>query len=619
MGAHRGKHRAEHRSQSFAVRRWLQLGAASAGMGAALLGYSLLGPGNGVAAADTTGDSSVSSASSADSPRADRDTRRDSRTADAGRDNGDDRRAGSDRVTLADDDDAAGLADDDDAAVAAADTLADDADDDAQADVEAAETRIAQATESAETVTPARERRTHARTGQPEASAALVADSVVPQAIQTADVTLDNPGTAKQQRVAKRIEDWTARRQAWIDSLDVDPARKAELEASMWATRRTLMNQTPTVAPIQVTGKLDGPISGTIGAIDPDGDTLSYRITVRPREGTVVINADGTYTYTPDEDFDGVDVFRVIAIDGARFNIFDPFRGLGTRARQVINQRAIQFAFAYTEGAEHWTPERRDALLRAANGLTTYFVVERPVVLTFDVTGEDDAASDTLASAGSSLIRSTAGFWRTTVQQKLLTGADTNGSSADGEITWNFGSGWGLGDDIGADQYDFQSTAWHELLHAFGFTAGMREPGSNTRSYWSIFNSYIVDENGRSPFRYYRWNSDYDDNLTGGSGGLFFGGEHAVAAYGGQLVPLYTPSAWEQGSSMGHLNDPTFIAPNEKLMNARTDTGLGIRTLSAVEIGILRDLGYTVVPHSPSYAWAFVGLVLVGRRRKKRR
>ncbi|BBX19443.1 hypothetical protein CRI77_26500 [Mycolicibacterium duvalii] len=606
-GRHRATHHGAHRSQTFAVRRWLQLGAASAGMGAALLGYSLLGPSTGVAAADT--ESSVSRASSADSPRADRETRRAARADSAERADSDDRSSGSERT---------------EAAVEVSDT---DADLDAEADLDdsdlddAADTVAEPEDAPDETVAPAaRERRSHAGTDDSEARTSLVADSAAAQeisALQTADVPEEAPGTARQQRIARIIDSWTTRRQAWIDSLPVDPERKAELEASMWATRRALMNQTPTVAPIQVSGKLTGPIEGTIGAIDPDGDALRYVISVRPREGTVVINDDGTYTYTPDADFDGVDVFRVIAVDGWRINIFDPFRGLGTRARQVINQGAIKYAFTYTTGSEAWTPERREALERVADELTTYFVVERPVVLTFDVEGMDDAASSTLASAGSDLISGRAGFWRTTVQNKLLTGRDANGDKADGEIEFNFGKAWGYGDDVTADQYDFDSTALHELMHAFGFTAGMSAPGDNAKTDWSIYASYIVDEDGRSPFRFYRWNSAFDPNLEGAAGGLYFGGEHAVAAYGGYLVPLYTPDEWEQGSSMGHLDDATFTGDDQKLMNAQTDKGLGIRTLSAIEIGILRDLGYTVVPQTPHPAWALAGLVLIGRRRKK--
>lgn len=53
---------AGHRCQDLRVRRWLQLGAASAGMGAALIGWSLVGSEIGVAGADSgVGSSSVSS------------------------------------------------------------------------------------------------------------------------------------------------------------------------------------------------------------------------------------------------------------------------------------------------------------------------------------------------------------------------------------------------------------------------------------------------------------------------------------------------------------------------------------------------------------------------------
>ena len=39
----------------------------------------------------------------------------------------------------------------------------------------------------------------------------------------------------------------------------------------------------------------------------------------------------------------------------------------------------------------------------------------------------------------------------------------------------------------------------------------------------------------------------YVANLTGGNGGLFFGGPNAVAAFGGP-VPLFTPAVWATSS-----------------------------------------------------------------------
>ena len=50
---------------------------------------------------------------------------------------------------------------------------------------------------------------------------------------------------------------------------------------------------------------------------DPDGDPLTVNTVpvVAPNNGTVVINADGTYTYTPDNDFAGDDSFTYEVCD----------------------------------------------------------------------------------------------------------------------------------------------------------------------------------------------------------------------------------------------------------------------------------------------------------------
>jgi len=391
----------------------------------------------------------------------------------------------------------------------------------------------------------------------------------------------------------------------------VGATTNADLDA-VTRTRRLFFNQAPTVAPVQITGRLTGPVTGTVGAVDPEGDQLAYRITRAPREGAVQLNADGTYTYTPDSDFDGVDTFRVLAIDlGPHINLFRP---RGTRATALVNQGAIKFDFNYTDGGTGWTAERQQALQRAANDLVEYFLVTSPVTLTYDV-GLDDNEGD-LASAGSDLINGNRGYWRTVVQNKLLSGADSNGAAADGVIDWNFEYPWALGDTVGADDYDFVSTAMHELLHSFGFLSYVGAPGDNENTAWPVFTSFIVTDDGVRPIsRRFEWDTDYDPNLVGRNGGLYFGGSNAVAAYGG-LVPLYTPRPWEPGSSVSHLDDSTFTGANQKIMNATAATGLGVRVLSAVELGILKDLGYQVSPSAPA-SLAFVGVIFFRRQRRK--
>jgi hypothetical protein len=132
-----------------------------------------------------------------------------------------------------------------------------------------------------------------------------------------------------------------------------------------------------------------------------------------------------------------------------------------------------------------------------------------------------------------------------------------------------------------------------------------------------VFDSFLVNSDGTKVIGSdYLWRNAYTPNLTGGNGGLYFGGTDAVAAYGG-LVSLYTPGAWESGSSASHLYDRVFTGSNRKLMNAQVYSGQGIRTLSPVELGILADLGYTIAPQPGSAALAFIGVLFLRRSRKR--
>lgn len=386
--------------------------------------------------------------------------------------------------------------------------------------------------------------------------------------------------------------------------------------------RRTFFNQAPTVAPVQLTGQLEGPITGTIGAVDPEGDPIIYSITGQPVKGTVTLGSDGSYTYTPGTDFTGRDSFTVAATDtGFHLNLLDLFRPASTEAYLQVAQGATQslltFTFIYGAGSQYWSQAARAALQASAEELAGYLVVTTPVNVTFDVTAESSPLSGTLASAGSDLTSSDPGFYDTVVQQKILTGVDANGSAADGTIDWNFGMPWAYGSTVSYSQYDFTSTAMHELMHTLGFLSNVDEPSWNANNRtWITFDRYMVTADGTPVIPdTYRWDPVYNTNLTGGDGGLYFGGPNAVAVYGGP-VPLYTPDPWEPGSSVSHLDDSTFVGRNTQLMNAISDRGTGVRVLSPIELAILQDIGYTVNSNPVSAAVVIIGFGLIRRRRR---
>jgi hypothetical protein len=382
--------------------------------------------------------------------------------------------------------------------------------------------------------------------------------------------------------------------------------------------RRTFFNQAPTVDPVQLTGQTTGLITGTLNAVDPEGDPLIFEVIDAPANGEVSIGPDGGFVYTPGQGFTGRDSFNVAVTDtGFHINLLDPLRPASTEAYTQVAQNAVAamltFSFAYGTGSQYWTAEARDALEASASRLAAYIVVTTPTMLAYTVTAERSPSSSTLASAGSDLSGTGSGFFPTVVQEKILTGIDPNGSTADGDIDWNFGNPWAYGTLVSNSQYDFTSTAMHELLHTFGFLSYTDEAGYNTGRSWTTFDQFIVTSDGtRVISDTYRFNTAYNSNLTGGNGGLYFAGPNAVAAYG-SYVPLYTPRPWEAGSSTSHLDDDTFTGSNAQLMNAVTDTGLGVRVLSPIELGILADLGYTVTD-SPIYAIAVIGFIFLRRR-----
>ncbi|SCX90754.1 PEP-CTERM protein-sorting domain-containing protein [Nitrosospira sp. Nl5] len=304
---------------------------------------------------------------------------------------------------------------------------------------------------------------------------------------------------------------------------------------------------------------------------------------------------------------------------------------------------AVTFQFQYADpaGTGFLDPadgsSRQTALNTAASKFSdmfgSHFSNSGTVVL--QATASDDANDDTLASAGSKLINlGGAGFnLGEVVRTKLLTGTDLNGNNVDGSLDVNFGNFWEL--DFNATpsntEYDFYSALFHEFTHALGFTSTMGQSGepifgTQDTGSWSTFDSFLTDKNGAriiDPANFALNQETWNAASIGGpspAGGLFFDGANAVAANGGSPVGLYTPTTWEEGSSVSHLDDENPALAG-RMMLAASEAGPYARDYDAVEVGMLADLGYTVaaIPEPETYAMLLAGLGMIGwvvRRRK---
>ena len=289
---------------------------------------------------------------------------------------------------------------------------------------------------------------------------------------------------------------------------------------------------------------------------------------------------------------------------------------------------AVLFNFDYRQNANGvgfldplLGTERQNALQDAADAWGTQF--DHNATITLSVTSSSNPQSNTLASAGSQIIgfsnNTFAGFGSgDVIRRKVLSDGneDLNGSSNDGILNFNWGQNWGLSsnpNDVNSSEFDFYSVVFHELNHALGFSSFIAEDGTdpfdnpNIANVWSKFDQFIVDMNGNpviDPNTGLLNQAIWDAGSTGGASpgaGLFFNGPNALAANSGSSVGmglgLYTPTTFNEGSSVGHLDDENPLY-EDLLMSALVGTGASARALSPIEKGIFQDLGYRFVSDS---------------------
>ncbi|MDT5285306.1 MAG: beta-galactosidase, partial [Mycobacterium sp.] len=109
-----------------------------------------------------------------------------------------------------------------------------------------------------------------------------------------------------------------------LPALPTDPSPWALLA---WV-RRELFNGSPSITPV-VNPQTNGLITGNIGAVDADGDQLTYTVIGRPLNGgTLEVDEDGNFTYRPMNAMaavGGTDQFTVVVSDeAAGFHVHGP-------------------------------------------------------------------------------------------------------------------------------------------------------------------------------------------------------------------------------------------------------------------------------------------------------
>ncbi len=253
---------------------------------------------------------------------------------------------------------------------------------------------------------------------------------------------------------------------------------------------------------------------------------------------------------------------------------------------------------------------RREAMNSAAIRFGSFF--DHDTTLQVDVQNtSDDTSVGASANASFPLVPSTRiGFVSSVPEDKILQGIDSNGTESDGTIIVNWGgqTTFEFGLDVGFGEVDFLSVISHELTHLIGAMTGIGADGSDffgsavgVPSLWAQFDQFVSDGSGSrfiNPATGVMDVASFTAQATAGTAdnaGLFFSGPNAITANAGNPVPLHSPNPFEPGSSVAHLRMvPGKFTDETGLLNASVRDGGISRRWSAVEIGILSDLGYSV-------------------------
>jgi gliding motility-associated-like protein len=96
-------------------------------------------------------------------------------------------------------------------------------------------------------------------------------------------------------------------------------------DTSLLVITVTPLNDTPVAIDDVNTTAEETPVNGNVSPNDSDvdGPGATYTNAGGPSNGTIVVNTDGTYTYTPDPDFNGNDTVLISVCDGGTPNLCD--------------------------------------------------------------------------------------------------------------------------------------------------------------------------------------------------------------------------------------------------------------------------------------------------------
>lgn len=161
-------------------------------------------------------------------------------------------------------------------------------------------------------------------------------------------------------------------------------------------------------------------------------------------------------------------------------------------------------------------------------------------------------------------------------------------------------------------KYDFQSILTHEVGHAVGFLSLATQTGtfqvqsgSASTTYstmlYTKYDSLLTNQEGQSIVE-----------KAGNGNTAFTLGE--TLSLGDTGLTVYNPTTWSEGSSMAHIDS---TSDPDALMQYSISPDTYHRTLTDGEVGLMRSMGWNMVPEPATATLSLLGLAALALRRRR--
>ena len=120
-------------------------------------------------------------------------------------------------------------------------------------------------------------------------------------------------------------------------------------------------NSAPQAENLEITTCRDVSVGGQLNAVDPDGDTVQFHVTTQPVKGTVELQENGQFVYTPAAGKKGKDYFG--------YKASDALGNVSQEGTVIITISRRKAAVTYSDMAG--SGEYLDAVTLAENGIFT--------------------------------------------------------------------------------------------------------------------------------------------------------------------------------------------------------------------------------------------------------